>query len=710
MGPPTMLPTDASSIATWGYEPMNGYRLSADIGGTFTDLVLLSNDGALTVHKTPSTPKDFTLGVVEGVEQILQGAHPQSAALEDVDTFVHGATVVLNALLQYELPVTGLVTTAGFRDVLEIMRTNNPSMYDLTYVKPPPVVPRDLRLEVNERIRHTGEVLEQLNDVDVRRAATRLRAAKVQAVGVCLLHAYANPSHERRVREILKDELPTATICISSDIAPEIREFERASTTCLNAASVPIITSYLERLGAKLETQGLKRQLLVMQSNGGVLTASAACQWPIRTVMSGPSGGVVGAQALAAELQLANVVTIDIGGTSSDMGVITSGRAITVPATTVADGWPILAPMIEIVSIGAGGGSVAWLDAGGALRVGPKSAGADPGPACYGRAGTDPTVTDANLVLGRIDPAFFLGGEMGLDVDAANDAICRHIAAPLRLGVDEAADGIIRIANTTMAKAMRSILIERGYDPREFVMMAFGGGGGLHAASVMRELNVAHTVIPNNPGALSALGMLGTDFRQDRARTLVRPLDELDGAEVAHLYAELIEEAVSAVRADGVPRREITVERSIDARYIGQEYHLNLPLDESLHALGTDVLTDQFHQTHRRVYGYATPEFRVELVGLRVAAFGRTPPVPLPRVEPRRAARQSGPHATLRRVYVPGCGWDEIPIFSVADLCAGDVLPGPSILEDPRSTMLILPRQHGRIDEFRNLHIFEGED
>ncbi|HEX5146640.1 MAG TPA: hydantoinase/oxoprolinase family protein, partial [Conexibacter sp.] len=378
------------------------YRLSADIGGTFTDLVLVDEAGEMHVHKTPSTPRDFTQGILTGADEIVT-ARLGDGDLGPVDTFVHGATVVLNALLQLKLPSTGLITTAGFRDVLEIMRTNNPFMYDLQHVKPAPLVPRALRLEVAERVRHTGEVLEPLDDQSVRDAAARLREAGVEAVGVCLLHAYANPAHEQRVGELLAQELPGVTVCLSSEVAPEWREFERTSTTCINAATVPIISSYLSRLSGQLKDRGLRRELLVMQSNGGVMSTDAACEWPVRTVMSGPSGGVVGAVTLAQQIGTPNVVTLDIGGTSSDMGVIANGRAVTVVESTVADGWPVLAPMIEILSIGAGGGSIAWLDAGDALRVGPQSAGADPAPICYGKGGTEPTVTDANVVLGRID-------------------------------------------------------------------------------------------------------------------------------------------------------------------------------------------------------------------------------------------------------------------------------------------------------------------
>jgi N-methylhydantoinase A len=679
------------------------YRLAADIGGTFTDLVLLDGEGGLRVHKTPSTPRDFTEGILSGAEEILE--HQDGAKLGDVGLFVHGATVVLNALLQLRLPRTGLITTRGFRDVLEIMRTNNPRMYDLQYVKPEPLIPRSLRLEVTERIRHTGEVLVPLDEEDVRAAARRLGDAEVEAVGVCLLHAYSNPAHERRVREILAEELPGCTVCISAEVAPEWREFERTSTTCVNASTIPIISSYLDRLSGQLADRGLRRELLVMQSNGGVMSSSAACEWPVRTVMSGPSGGVVGALALADAIGTPNVVTLDIGGTSSDMGVIADGSAVTVVESTVADGWPILAPMIEILSIGAGGGSIAWRDVGGALRVGPQSAGADPAPVCYGRGGTEPTVTDANLALGRINPDYFLGGAMRLDTESSSRALAEKIAEPLGLDLEAAAAGILRIVNTNMSKAIRSILAERGFDPRDFVLMGFGGCGGLHTAAVMRELNIPHGVIPNNPGALSAVGMLGTDFRHDRSRTHVRPVADLDVEGVERVFAELEHEAEAALTAEGLAASSIELRRSIDLRYTGQEYHLNIP-SAAGERIDPAAIAVQFSQAHERVYGYSTPEFPVELVNVRVAGIGHTDRPALPVVAARDAGSAVEPRAH-RMVHVDEEGPAETAIYDVDDLMDGDSLPGPCIVEDPRSTMLVLPGQRAVVDRFRNLHIRE---
>ena len=471
----------------------------------------------------------------------------------------------------------------------------------------------------------------------------------------------------------------------------------------MNAATVPIITSYLDGLSASLADEGLRRDLLVMQSNGGVMTTGAARTWPVRTVMSGPSGGVVGARELAGEIACPNVITLDIGGTSSDIGVIDGGRAVTVVESTVADGWPILAPMIEIISIGAGGGSIAWLDDGGALRVGPRSAGAAPGPVAYGRGGTEPTVTDANLVLGRIAPDEFLGGEMPLDVDAARHALETRVAEPLGLDVMEAAEGIVRIANTTMAKAMRSILIERGHDPRDFVLMAFGGGGGLHAAAVMRELDIPHAVVPSNPGALSALGMLSTDFRHDRSRTLVRAVAELDETELERAFTELEAEVGAMLASEGVSAGAREALRSVDLRYVGQEHSLNVPLP----AGGVGALADALNAAHARAYGYATPEFPAQLVNVRVVGIGRTARPRLPRIGARDS--RPAPPPETRPTYVAGSGVVDTAVHRVADVCAGDRLKGPAILQDPRSTMLVLPGQTGVIDVLRNLHIHEGE-
>ena len=683
-----------------------GNRLAADIGGTFTDLVLLDEVGNLHVHKTPSTPDDFKVGVLAGVEAIIGngdagGSHGGDGPLSDTDYFVHGATVVLNALIQRKLPVTALVTTEGFRDVLEIMRTNNPYMYDMQYVKPKALIPRRLRFEVKERTRHTGEVLKPLDEDSVRAVADRLKASGAETVAVCLLHAYANPDHEQRIRDILLEACPDLVVCLSCEVAAELREFERSSTTSINAATVPIITSYLDRLSSDLKGMGLKRDLCVMQSNGGVITANVARHLPVRTVMSGPSGGVVGGTHLADQIGLDNVLTVDMGGTSTDIGVISNGRAMTVDVSEV-DRWPIMAPMIEILAIGAGGGSIGWMDAGGGLRVGPQSAGADPGPVCYNRGGTEPTVSDACVVLGRLDPDYFLGGEMDLNVDGAHQVVETKVAQALKMNKFEAAAGILTVVTANMAKAMRQILVARGLDPRDFTLMAFGGAGGMVAGDLLRVSEVKRAVVPNNPGALCAIGMLVTDFRHDASATMVRSLDKADADEVMALYKELEKKAVGQLLSEGVVSGDVDVERYIDVRYIGQEYYLRIPVGEA--RLDVTKLGDDFNDEHERNYGYATREFPCELVNLRVTALGRVERPTFPDYPKRKESDGPLEPSMRRAVYFDG-GFVDTGIYKVDTLRAGDTIDGPAVIEDPRSTVVIQTGQHARVDQLRNIHL-----
>jgi len=681
------------------------HRLAADIGGTFTDLVLLDEGGTLHVHKTPSTPDDFKAGVLNGVKHITRSTSgretTEDASLADIEYFVHGATVVLNALIQRKLPTTALITTTGFRDVLEIMRTNNPYMYDMQYVKPKVLIPRRLRFEVNERIRHTGEVLTPLDEDSVRAAAVCLKDADVAAVAVCLLHAYADGTHERRVREIILEECPGIVVCLSSEVAGELREFERTSTTSINAATVPIITSYLDFLSSELRNMGLVRDLCVMQSNGGVITAKVARHLPVRTVMSGPSGGVVGGAYLSGAIGIEHALTVDMGGTSTDIGVIADGRALTVDEAEV-DSWPILAPMIEILAIGAGGGSIGWIDAGGGLRVGPQSAGAQPGPVCYRRGGLEPTVTDACVVLGRLDPDYFLGGEMGLDVDGAHQVIETNVAGPLEMDKYAAAAGILTVVTANMAKAMRQILVARGLDPRDFTLMAFGGAGGMMVGDLLRVSDVKRAVVPNNPGALCAIGMLVTDFRHDASTTLVRSLDKIDPPEVMKLFLELEQKAIAQLLSEGVVSEDVATERYIDVRYIGQEYYLRIPISNE--TLDVTKLSQDFNDEHERNYGYATREFACEMVNLRVTALGLVERPSFPEYPERSAADGALVASMIRAVFFDGAMVDT-NIYKVESLRAGDSITGPAVIEDPRSTVVVLPGQRASVDHLRNIHI-----
>lgn len=682
-----------------------GNRLAADIGGTFTDMVLIDESGMLHVEKTPSTPGDFKRGVLNGVEKTISGvnkAYPgKNISLEGVEYFVHGATVVLNALIERKLPVTALITTSGFRDVLEIMRTNNPYMYDMSYVKPAPLIPRRLRFEVSERMLADGSVLQALDEASVRATAEKLRKSEVKAVAVCLLHAYANGAHERRVREIVKEYLPDVTVCISSEVAAEVREFERSSTTVINASTVPIITSYLDELSEDLSVQGLQRDLYVMQSNGGVIASKVARDLPVRTVLSGPSGGVVGGAYLANEIDLSNAVTLDMGGTSTDIGLVVDGKAVTVDESSV-DRWPILAPMIEILAIGAGGGSIAWIDAGGGLRVGPQSAGALPGPVCYRRGGTLPTVSDATVVLNRLNPDYFLGGEMSLDVEGAHRVIDEHVAKPLKMSKEDAAQGVITVVTANMAKAMRQILVARGLDPRQFTLMAFGGAGGMVVGDLLRASDVKRAIVPNNPGALCAIGMLVTDFRYDASVTMVRSLAQADPHEAARHFQRIEEEAIAKLSAEGLNQSDIETDRFIDVRYIGQEHYLKIPTSNE--ALDVVSLEKAFNAEHEKVYGYATPQFPCEIVNLRVTAIGKVKRPNFPTYDERRAA--DGPLAPdeMKSVYSDG-KYRQTPVYRIDSIRPGDTFAGPAVVEDPRSTIMILGGQTATVDRFKNIII-----
>ena len=679
-------------------------RLAADIGGTFTDLVLLDAGGGVHVAKTLSTPGDFKEGVLSGVERILSdaGARAEGAvALANVDYFVHGATVVLNALLERKLPQAALVTTAGFRDVLEIMRTNNPRMYDLKWVKPKPIIPRHLRFEVAERVRHTGEVLCALDEEGIREVARRIEVLGIRSVALCFLHAYANPTHERRARAIILEEHPEAHVTISSDVASELREFERTSTVAINATTIPIISAYLDGLSQALSDRGLERELFVMQSNGGVITSRNARHLPVRTVMSGPAGGVVGAQFIASRMGLRDVATIDIGGTSSDMGVISDGLARTVDQSAV-EGWPIMAPTIEILAIGAGGGSIAWVDAGGALRVGPQSAGARPGPACYGLGGVEPTVSDACVTLNRLNPDYFLAGEMVLDRDAAERAIRERIAEPLGMEVAEAAEGILRVVTANMNKAIRSILIARGFDIRQFALMAFGGAGGMVAGELLRIGDVRRLVVPSNPGAVSAIGMLATDLRHDFAQSNVQSLADAAWGKVELALRRLRERGAERLKADGVDKAAMHFDDALDLRYVGQDYYLRVYVD--IDDLDGERIRSDFDRLHEHTYGFANPEFEVEMVNVRVFAIGAFERPQLPEIGARGSS--DGPLAPKARrpVFFDGA-FVETDIYDVTALRADDAVAGPCVIEDPRSTIVVMPGQSAAVDRFRNLSI-----
>jgi N-methylhydantoinase A len=690
------------------------YRLGIDIGGTFTDAILIDEDtGEVRIGKVSSTPHDPSIGFHEATRRILREAHVAPA---DVRYVVHGTTVATNAIIEGKTALTGFITTDGFRDMLEIQRQIRPSLYDLQFEKPRPLVPRYLCFGVPERMDAEGKVLTALDEAAARRIAADLRRQGVEAVAVCLLHSYINPLHERMVGEILSEVFPEAIVSLSSDVAPEIREYYRASTTVINAAIRPVVARYLQHIEARLREAGLNAELLVMQSSGGVFTFAAASEKPVFMVESGPAAGVIAAAYLGNMLGYQNVLSFDMGGTTAKAGLIQDGtprvtKDYEVGATAQSgagrargSGYPIRTPVIDLVEIGAGGGSIAWVDSGGALRVGPQSAGADPGPVCYGKGGIEPTITDANLVLGRLNPHYFLGGEIVLDVEKARAAILEKCAQPLGLELIAAAHGIVEIANAAMVNALRLVSVQRGYDPRDFVLIGFGGAGPVHANRLAAETDIPTTLIPMSPGITSAMGLLVTDLKHDYSTTLIQRIDQLDMRAVAEVFARMENAGRATLARERIAESSMEVVRQVDMRYVGQSFELTIPLGAHTNiapALVAQVLT-RFHEAHERAYGFNAPGEPVELVNLRLTAVGK---IGKPQLRELPAdGDQGNAEKGKRQVYfAESGGFVDCPIYDRYRLRSGAIIAGPAVVEEFDSTTVIHPGYAARVDRFGNM-------
>ena len=690
------------------------YRLGIDVGGTFTDGILINEEtGETRIAKVPSTPNDPSVGFLEVVERILREADIGAA---DVGYLVHGTTVATNAIIEGKLTPTGFITTEGFRDMLEIQRQIRPSLYDLLFEKPRPLAPRYLCFGIPERLDAAGTVVTRLDEQAVATAAEQLKKEGVEALAVCYLHAYLNPAHETRTREIVHDVFPDAVVSLSSEVAPEFREYFRASTTLINAGVRPIVERYLSSIEARLRDSGLDGQLLVMQSSGGVLTFEAARTKPVFMVESGPAAGVIVSAYLGEVLGFDNILSFDMGGTTAKTGLIEHGtpgitKEYEVGTAARAEhgakgaGYPIRTPVIDLVEIGAGGGSIAWVDSGGVLRVGPQSAGADPAPACYRRGGTEPTITDANLVLHRLDPDHFLGGEMRLDEAAAWQAIKEKCADPLGLGVVEVALGIVEIANNAMVGALRRISVQRGHDPRDFVLVAFGGAGPVHANRLAAELDIPTVLVPMSPGTMSAMGLLVTDIKHDYSTTLIQRTDRLDAPLVSRLYQEMAARGEKALLAEGMGHASIAFERQVDMRYVGQSYELPIPCGDDRVEDALEGMLRNFHSEHERAYGFSAPGEPVEFVTLRLTAVGSIAKPKL-RELPARGGDVKAARRTVRRVYFAEAGdFVDCPSYDRYRLPAGGVIEGPSIVEEMDSTSVIHPGFRGEVDRYGSLLI-----
>ncbi len=682
-------------------------RIGIDVGGTFTDVVMVDDTtGRFYFTKTSTTRPDLWKGTLNGIEKILGIA---GATIQDVDYVVHGTTIGTNALIERKGARTGLLTTAGFVDVLEIGRVQRPgaALYNIFIDNPMPVVARYLRRGIPERVGSRGQIITPLDEEAVRREVRYLKSQEVESIAVCYLFGFMNPVHERRTAEIIREEFPECFFSLASEISPEFREYERTNTTAVNAYLQPVMKRYLERLESELKAKYGTIDLRIMQASGGTMTVEAAKTLAVNTVNSGPAGGALAAAYIGQIARSKKIIGVDMGGTSYDIGLIDEG----VPRTTNEnkfEGLPLKIPMLDVDSIGAGGGSIAWIDAGGSLNVGPQSASSFPGPACYGRGGEKPTVTDANLVLGRLNPDYFLGGEMSLDAEKARTAIRVHIAEPMGMSVEEAAAGVIRVVNAKMAKGIATNSVEKGFDVREFALVSFGGAGSVHAADLSADMGIKTVVVPPLAGNLSAFGLLVADARHDFVATRVVPVTQADPADLTAAYREMENTGIERLKEERFRIEDIGLIWSADLRYEGQGYELNVPVDRrTLTQEDLGVLLERFHALHMKRYAYASKDEPVQFVNLRVAAIGQTPQVCLQREEmgPADAASAVKNH---RPIYWEGQGYVQTPVYERDLLAPGMVLEGPAVVEEKISALTVPPGTSAHIDEYRNIILTVG--
>jgi N-methylhydantoinase A len=676
------------------------WRIGVDSGGTFTDICLFEEkSGRIAVWKVSSTVADPSIAVAEGLGEALAqiGVNASNGSF-----FGHGTTVATNALIQHRGAPTGLITSDGFRDLLEIGRQKRPELYDLQADKPPVLVERWLRLEVPERLRHDGRVETALDEAAVHSAVRVLRDAGVKAIAVCFLYSFLDPAHEAAACSIVEEEFPEAFVCASHEVAPEFREYERLSTTVINAYLGPVVASYIRGVADRLTALGVSATPHLTQSNGGVIDFEAAARLPVRTVLSGPSTGVVGAQVTARLAGARDIITFDMGGTSTDVALLRGGEA-RLAREAVVHGNPIKAPMLDIHTVGAGGGSIAFVDSGGLLKVGPRSAGADPGPACYDRGNDEPTVTDANIVLQTLNPTYLLGGRMKVRSDLARAAIDRLAA---RLGMDAlaAAEGIIAVVTANMARAIRVISVQRGHDPRDYTLVAFGGAGPLHAARLAAELEIRRLLVPRNPGILCAMGLLMADLRADFALTRLMPLSSAEVDDVEAIITELRQRCETWFAERGIDANARRVTMSVDMRYAGQNYELSVPLPPGVVKPETiDGLAAGFAAAHQQLYGFVAEDEPMQLVTFRAEATGIVPKADL------RPTEDAGPDP---RAAEFGCrdvwlreagGFVSCPLYDREKLLAGNCIAGPAIVEQMDATTLIVPSASATVDPYLNL-------
>jgi N-methylhydantoinase A len=680
-------------------------EIAVDIGGTFTDIVCLHNQRHLWLAKVPTTPEDLVQGVRQGVSRVLELSEQQASTVE---RFIHSTTVATNAILEQKGAVTGVLMTAGFEDALEIGRQKRSNMYDLFLDAETPIflAPRRQRMGIRERIDAEGRVLQPLDEQHVVDAvATLCQQYGIQSLAVCYLFSFLNPVHEIRTRELVAEHFPGLAVSLSSEVDPVFREYERVCVTTFDAYVRPIVAVYMQRLAEALTAMGIRAHLQVMQSRGGLTTVQTVTERPVSMLLSGPASGVIGGQFAGEQSHLQNVITLDMGGTSCDVALVKEGKPLLSREGRITR-YPLRIPMVDVNTVGAGGGSLAWIDSSGGLRVGPQSAGADPGPACYGRGGDAPTVTDASVVLGYLNPDYFAGGELALQVEAAHRVMDR-MATQLQMTPVELAAGMHRIINARMADEIRLVSVRRGYDPRQFALLLLGGAGPVHGGRLARMLSIPTLVVPVAPGVLSAFGLLVASIEHDHTRTFAVKVDEVDPEHLERLFVELERLGQEKMRRDRVPSEAIQVARYADLRYVGQSYELEVPIPLSLEPASIPQAVTDFHTTHQQVYGHSRSTHAVEFVNIRTV---HSAPLPCPQLTSSTVgssleAARKGNRAAYFDEYR---AYHDTPVYTRHLLPAGEQLNGPAIIEQPDTTTVVYPGQRCQIDAAGNLIIHDG--
>ena len=673
-------------------------KVATDIGGTFTDLVAIDESGSLILEKAHTTPPNFDQGVMDVLEK--SGLEPRS-----IDAFFHGTTTIINALTERKGAKTALITTKGFRDILELARGNRPDLFNLVFEKPAPFVPRYLRREVTERISYKGEVITPLCEENIAKAVDYLKKEQVEAIAVCYINSYANEDHERQTVAKIKELWPEVYVCPSVDITKEWREYERTSTAVLNAYVMPAASSYIDRLGQRLTGAGIDANRYIMQSNGGTTTFEQAKLTPINVVESGPVAGVFGASILGSLIGEPNIIAFDVGGTTAKCSLIDRGEvkvttSYYIEKTERSAGYPIMAPVVDIVEIGNGGGSIAWIDEGGSLKVGPRSAGALPGPVAYGKGGEDPTTTDANLIAGRLSAKNF---DMEVSLDHVRAALLDKVGKAFGVDAEEAAESIIRVADSNMNNALKLISVRRGYDPRDFAMVAFGGGGPMHGPTLAKELNIRKVIVPVAASVFSAWGMLMSDIRHDFIQTKILSFQDAPMAALNTMWKEQMEEANALLAAEGVAPEQTMFRFIADMRYMGQEHtvQVSAPAYPWKEEDRSEIL-HRFHKTHEHFYTFSLPDTPAEIVNLHLVAYGQLAKPALQKISPQEGDI-AGALKETRRVFFSEDGWRDTPIYDRAKLGWGAEAKGPLVVEEPTTATVVCPGQKLSVDQYGNL-------